>query len=209
MGPVDSNGSIAATGDVTSYLALLDKVLEDRLVSADEADALMGVANDWGLSGEEVCSAHRTYLGELAHAALADGVVTESERRDLLEVARLLGFDSRTLDSVLAAARCCSGSPRELTESAERSESSLVGKSVCFTGALTCKIKGTPISRETAQQLASQAGLLIADSVTKSLEILVVADPHSLSSKAQKARKYGTRIMAEPVFWQTLGVQVD
>jgi DNA polymerase-3 subunit epsilon len=209
MGPVNPASSIAATGDVTSYLALLDKVLEDRLVSADEADALMGVANDWGLSGEEVCSAHRTYLGELAHAALADGVVTEFERRDLLEVARLLGFDSRTLDSVLAAARCCSDSPRELTESAQRLESSLAGKSVCFTGALTCKIKGTPISRETAQQLAFQAGMVIADNVTKSLEILVVADPYSLSGKAQKARKYGTRIMAESVFWQTLGVKVD
>jgi DNA polymerase-3 subunit epsilon len=207
MGPIDQGRYADSTGDVTSYLALLDKALEDRLVSADEADALTAVARDWGLSGEQVCAAHRTYLSELACAALADNVVTESERRDLLEVARLLGFDSRTLDSLLAAAQCRSESP--LANDAACAGNSLAGKSVCFTGSLTCQIKGEAISREMAQQLALEAGLRIADNVTKTLDILVVADPHSLSGKAQKARKYGTRIMAEPVFWQALGVKVD
>jgi hypothetical protein len=45
--------------------------------------------------------------------------------------------------------------------------------------------------------------------VTKKLNILVVADAFTQSGKAKKARKYGTRIMPEIVFWQSLGVEVE
>jgi DNA polymerase-3 subunit epsilon len=41
------------------------------------------------------------------------------------------------------------------------------------------------------------------------LNLLVVADPHTQSGKAAKAKKYGVRIMHEPVFWQAIGVIVD
>jgi len=56
---------------------------------------------------------------------------------------------------------------------------------------------------------AAAAGLVVAPRVTKALDVLVVADPDSLSSKARKAREYGTRIMAEAVFWQAIGVSVE
>jgi DNA polymerase-3 subunit epsilon len=46
-------------------------------------------------------------------------------------------------------------------------------------------------------------------SVTKSLDILVLADPDSMSGKAKKARQYGTRLVAERVFWGELGVAID
>lgn len=49
----------------------------------------------------------------------------------------------------------------------------------------------------------------VADNVTTSLDVLVVADPHSLSGKATKARQYGTRIIAEVAFWRAIGVSVD
>jgi DNA polymerase-3 subunit epsilon len=45
--------------------------------------------------------------------------------------------------------------------------------------------------------------------VTKKLDILVLADPDSLSGKARTARRYGTRLIAEPVFWRELGVTID
>jgi DNA polymerase III subunit epsilon len=41
------------------------------------------------------------------------------------------------------------------------------------------------------------------------LDLLVVADPDSMSGKAKKAREYGIRIVAEPVFWSMMGVNVD
>jgi NAD-dependent DNA ligase len=45
--------------------------------------------------------------------------------------------------------------------------------------------------------------------VTKDLDILVVADPYTRSSKAEAARRYGVRIMAEAAFWRAIGVQVE
>jgi NAD-dependent DNA ligase len=45
--------------------------------------------------------------------------------------------------------------------------------------------------------------------VTKGLDLLVVADPATQSSKAKKAREYGTRIMAEAAFWTALGARVE
>ena len=46
-------------------------------------------------------------------------------------------------------------------------------------------------------------------SVTKKLDILVVADPDSQSEKARKARTYDVRILADRAFWPKLGVQAE
>lgn len=60
-----------------------------------------------------------------------------------------------------------------------------------------------------AAGLATGAGLLVAESVTKKLGVPVVADPQSQSGKAKKARQYGVRILHEPVFWKMIGVDVE
>jgi len=200
---------IATEGAVMAYAALLDHVLEDRHVDESESDALVEMAAKWGLSGEQINFAHREYLNQLAIAALADGVVTEAERRDLKSVTRLLGQDKRDLDQVLqeAAAKVASspsGKPATATP-----EASLTGKRVCFTGELQCRYNGELIPRELAEELATKAGLIVMDSVTKKLDLLVLADPHSQSGKAKKARQYGIRIMHEPVFWKAIGVAVE
>jgi DNA polymerase-3 subunit epsilon len=191
--------------DMSAYLALLDKALEDRIVTEQESDALYTIATEWGLTGEQVCAAHYTYLGELARAAMLDGIVTDSEHRDLIEVTRLLGFDEKTLSTVLNEARA----EPVRSERCDDAREDLTGKSVCFTGTLRYKFNGEPISRDMAHQLAADAGMTIAENVTKSLDILVVADPHSMSGKAKKARQYGTRIMADMAFWRALGISVD
>lgn len=88
-------------------------------------------------------------------------------------------------------------------------QQSLAGKSVCFTGQLTCTIGGLTITRAQAQELAAGCGLNVQDSVTKKLDLLVVADAESLSGKARKARDYGTRILVERSFWHDIGVAID
>jgi DNA polymerase III subunit epsilon len=49
----------------------------------------------------------------------------------------------------------------------------------------------------------------VRDAVSKNLDLLVVADPDSMSGKAKKARTYGTRIMSERAFWKALRIAVD
>jgi DNA polymerase-3 subunit epsilon len=200
---------LATEGAVMAYAALLDRVLEDRHVDDSEGDALVEMAAKWGLSGEQINFAHREYVNQLAIAAVADGVITEAERRDLKLVARLFGQEKRNLDQVFqeAAARMAStplGTPVTPT-----AEASLTGKRVCFTGELQCRYDGQLIPRELAEELATKAGLIVMDSVTKKLDLLVLADPHSQSGKAKKARQYGIRIMHEPVFWKAIGVAVE
>ncbi len=140
----------------------------------------------------------------LARAALADNVVTKNEMDDLVEVTRLLGFDRPMLDQVLQE---CRGLQQAAAVAVE--QPTLTGKTVCFTGELSGKIGGVRIERQKAQELAQAAGLIVADNVTKKLDILVVADPATLSGKAKKARDYGTRIMAEMPFWKAINANVD
>jgi DNA polymerase-3 subunit epsilon len=188
------------------YLGTLERVLEDRRVDAAEGDALVSLAGTLGLDGDAIQKLHNGYLERLIAAALDDGVVTENERRDLDTVALLLGFDSEQVHDALrrGAAHRLSGC---IALPIERG-GSLAGKRVCFTGESICSYQGQPLTREVAADLARAAGLEVADSVTKKLDILVVADPHTQSGKARKASQYGTRIVHEPVFWQILGVTV-
>lgn len=198
----------AETPNVLAYLALVGRILEDRIIDASEEDALVDAALNLQLSKAQLDSAHRTYLHNLAVLALADGVVSEAERRDLHAVARLLGQDNSQLDGVLetAAAQLASTNPGH-TKSTDESE--FWGQRVCFTGEIQSTISGRPITRDIAEAIATQAGLDIANTVTKNLDILVVADPHTQSGKAKKARKYGTRILSETVFRQMLAANVD
>jgi DNA polymerase-3 subunit epsilon len=198
----------AETPSVLAYLALVDRVLEDRIIDADEEDVLVDAALNWRLSKVQLDAAHRKYLHNLAVLALADGVVSDAERRDLHAVARLLGQDDSQLDGVLetAAMQLASAYPNITTPT---DKDQLQGQRLCFTGQIQSTIGGQPISRDIAEILATQAGFIVANSVTKKLDILVVADPHTQSGKAKKARKYGTRILSEAVFWRMLGANVD
>ena len=65
------------------------------------------------------------------------------------------------------------------------------------------------IDREFAHSLAIEKGLIVKKGVSKKLDLLVVADPNSQSSKARKARDYGVKIIAEAVFWRNIGVTIE
>jgi len=198
----------SVTPDLLAYLALIDRILEDRVIDSNETEILIDAAGRWNLGPAELRQAHNTYIHSLAIRALADGIVTDAERNDLHEVARLLGFDTTELDKMLDTA---SRQLRTALPSANASTSSqdLHGKRICFTGELASCIDGEPITRDMAEALAEKAGLIVLSGVTKSLDILVVADPNTQSGKAKKARQYGIRILAEPVFWHTVNIKVD
>lgn len=187
---------------IPQYLNVLDRILEDRVVTKAEAAELESLARSWGMTAGEVQTAHQAYMQALARTAFSDGVVTDRERRDIEGVAELLAIAPGRLDLMLEKRGVT-------TISASSEKVSLEGRTVCFTGALECTLNGDLITREVAEHLASQAGLVPQKSVTKSLDLLVVADPDSMSSKARKARVYGTRIMAETVFFAAIEVDVS
>lgn len=69
----------------------------------------------------------------------------------------------------------------------------LGGKSFCFTGAASRP-------RKELWALVESNGGVIFESVKKGLDYLVMADPNSTSSKAQKARKAGVNLISEDAF---------
>ena len=85
----------------------------------------------------------------------------------------------------------------------------LRGRSVCFTGSSVCSIDGVRLSRDDQERLALAAGMDVRQSVTSRLDYLVVSHEDSQSTKAQRAAQLGVRRIAEPEFWQLLGVVVD
>jgi DNA polymerase-3 subunit epsilon len=196
---------------VLAYTALLDRVLEDRHIDATESDSLVEVASKWGLSLAHIRDAHHDYALRLSAAALADGQMSDAERQDLLLVAHLLGIEANSLESTVSEAseKLATLVRSKPSPSHTANDSDLKGKRVCFTGEFQCSIKGEFITRELASEFATKKGLVVADSVTKKLDLLVVADPQTQSGKAKKARQYGIRILHEPVFWKAIGVAVD
>ncbi|WP_100444736.1 3'-5' exonuclease [Glycomyces xiaoerkulensis] len=166
-----------------TYLALLDRALIDRHVSASEADQLVDLAADLGITRPIAIDLHRQYLRALAEAALDDGVVTDDERADLEHVARLLSLPAAEADRALRAAAALERPirvPAPFTLKA--------GDTVVLTGSFA------ESKRYWADRLES-AGLRVGAGVTKRTALVVAADPDSMSGKATKARQYGIPVI--------------
>ena len=181
--PADTS---AAGWASVEYLALLDVVLLDRLVTEAEALELASLADELGLTAAAAEATHRHYVERLAQAALRDGVVTDDERADLQRVCDLLALDRAILDELLAA------EPSLDSPAAPAGLMFEVGDRVTFTG------ETTP-SRSVLEGIARAAGLDVGG-VTKKSRALVAADPNSESGKARKARDYGVPVISTQVF---------
>ena len=67
-------------------IVIRSRILDDRVIHSHEADSRVAAAAHWNFSREEIGSANRSYMHNLVVGTLADGVVTDSERRDLKKV---------------------------------------------------------------------------------------------------------------------------
>lgn len=170
-----------------AYLLTLENALLDRSISRSEGRQLLGTAESAGLRPETVDRLHRQYLREVAVEALDDGVVTESERRDLDLVAAALGFASHDVEQALQWAAAQTGERQSTTTFTLRP-----GDRVVFTG---------DMARSREQWIATiVAAGLTTGGVAKSTRLVVAADADSLSRKAVKARQYGIPVVSEVAF---------
>jgi DNA polymerase-3 subunit epsilon len=175
-----------------TYLAALDRALADRVVTSAEASELGDLAHALSLGAEELLGVHRSYLVAVAGAALADGVITPAEMDDLREVARLLALGEDDLAAALAVD--ADADPVALPSGDELSR----GDAVVITG------ETLMVSRAELEQRTRDAGLRLVSAVSRKTTVLVVADPHTQSGKARKAREVGTRIVGEAAYLQML-----
>lgn len=175
-----------APEDEATYLVALDRALLDRAISHTEGRELLATAEAAGLTRETVGRLHHDYLRSVAQEALADGVVTPDERRDLESVASALGLGAPYLEEALDWA--LENGPSDQTPSFALQP----GDRIVFTGEMG---RGRD---EWVAEIAA-AGLA-SGGVTKSTRLLVAADPDSMSGKAAKARQYGIPVVGEDAF---------
>jgi DNA polymerase-3 subunit epsilon len=177
-----------ATAELDSYLDLLDRVIEDRIIDDDEIAELSALAADLGLTRDGAIQAHRDYLLHLATAAWRDRVITDLEHADLLDAARLLGVTPEDALAILGQAEDISRQSGRLWQTGlER------GARVVLTGDMS-------MGKDELKALAESAGLRVTGSVSGKTALLVAADPWSQSGKARAARQLGVRIVTEQVF---------
>lgn len=172
---------------IESYLEVLESALLDHYLSRHEEETLVAMAEELGLSRHLLDEIHWEYLRSMATIALADGVVTDDERADLLHVAELVGLTPNQVDVALALApvrQACA-------------EFALApGDVLCLTGAMR-----RPRSEWEAE--LGQRGFVVG-SLTRRTRILIAADPDSVSGKASKAREYGIPIINEDALTRLL-----
>jgi DNA polymerase-3 subunit epsilon len=180
------------------YLALLDRALIDRVLSAREADQLVSLAADMGIDRPTATRLNGDYLGALTRAAVADGQVTDGEFQDLTAVAELLGLGAAAVAPELD--RAWQDRPDQLAatgagapQAQEPGFRLSPGDLIVFTGELSRP-------RAELEAVARSAGLVPHPAVTKKVAVLVAADPDSLSGKARKAAGYGIPIITEASF---------
>lgn len=173
---------------VESYLEVLESALLDHYLSRHEEDALVEMAEELSLPRQLLDEIHCEYLRSMARVALADGVVTDAERAELLQVAELCGLSPSHVDTALALAPV-----RQVS-----AEFALApGDVLCLTGAMR-----RPRAEWEAELV--ERGFVIG-SLTRRTRVLVAADPDSVSGKAKKAREYGVPIITEDALARLLG----
>jgi DNA polymerase-3 subunit epsilon len=178
------------------YLALVDRALLDRLLSARERDALVELACDLGIDRQTAERLHQGYLAALARAALSDGEVTDEEVRDLVVVATLLGLSREQALAAIHEAATTEAACAAVSDDAAFAQDCFrlsPGDRVVFTGDML-------VPREVWIGRAADAGLIAHPSVTKGVALVIAADPDSLSGKARKAASYGIPIVTEEAF---------
>lgn len=176
------------------YLELLSKAMLDLHLSVHETRELLKLADELGISQERCRNLHLYYLEQLIQAAWADGRVTRQERYDLYLAADLLAVDRDVVDQGLASP------PDKPTEAvAPPPQETKPGAVIVLTGAM---------SRERAELAGflTHMQYVVADGVTKKTDLVVAADPDSLSGKAAKARKYGIPVVREQYLYDVIGV---
>lgn len=171
------------------YLALVDRALLDRVLSAHEVEELFSYAASCGIVRGRCEELHLEYFAELVRLAWEDHVLTEDEREDLERVASLLCIPPEVLEAAMVPPPEVQ---REETHARNvvRGIELVEGDVIVLTGEMKRQ-------RSEWKEILEARGLIVKGGVSKKVKLLIAADPDSLSGKAKKAREYGIPIVSE------------
>ncbi len=181
------------------YLALLDQAISDGFLSARESETLRDIATELEIDSFSRDILHRRYFDSLVTAAWRDSELTDSERADIVSVARLLSIPTRLIAWAIQPRTAEHFERASTFRTPPRPDAPDLGPGdlVALTGEMTRP-------RTFYEQAISDLGMVAGDAITRQTSVLVAADVHSLSGKARKARAYGIPIVSEEQFMGVL-----
>lgn len=185
---------LAATEEENEFLAILDRVIADEVVTVQESQELLDAAAHAGITSTRLEELRRIYFLRLVDLVWEDGVLTGSEEQALDRVAEFMGVD----DELLAQAK---SGPFEKAKTAVETHFDFrveQGSLVVLTGDMV-------EPRSHYEAIVTGAGFKVAPAVTKKVSLVVAADATSISGKARKARDYGIPIVQIEDFLAYLG----
>jgi DNA polymerase-3 subunit epsilon len=186
---------ISGPAEHLEYLALLDRALLDRYLSAHEQSALVAAADDLGISQSIVRELHMQYFASVADVAWSDGILTGEELSDLTTIAELLRIPIQQVEDASRARR---------QTAPQAPASGTPARSFLEPGDLVVLTGDMSKPRNVIEAELEAAGFRPHGAVTKKVRLLVAADPDSLSGKARKARSYGIPVVGEDYLWNRL-----
>lgn len=189
-----------APAGAMAYLEKLAEVLEDGVLTSEEAADLREVAAVHDLDHTDVTATHRAFVLSMAHAAMSDGKVTRAETEELRAVAALFDVAPDLVRSLIDAAETArhmrlSAGLGPLPRGWAHGEPLRVGDKVVFTG---CEGAG----RDALEQRSTDLGVRILNNVSSKTAMLVT-DGTMHGGKYEKATALGIR-MVEPATYQRL-----
>ena len=164
--------------DVLAYLDKLDEVLEDLVLTDEEARELEHLRRTLELSDAEARLAHQGYLQAVIKAAEADHIITPAEHRVLTAVAELLDCEAADVPAASSAEHLVVRETR-----------------VCAAGGAS-DADGKPMPREEFRARCHAKGIVLLSSVSSRCDILVTEYLHIKTSNAEKARELGIPVMS-------------
>ncbi|MET9276012.1 exonuclease domain-containing protein [Kribbella sp. NPDC003557] len=190
---VDQLPRVPEPPQADSYLVLLDTLLADREITAADADQLVQVATELGLTRPQVDHLHRYYVSALAAASWGTGRITPDQRSDLDKVAVILGQRAADVDDALLRA----SSGRYVVPDRPGARGFPRGSTLVFTGDMV-------EPREVWWDRAVAAGFAPQEAVRPDTTFVVAADVDSLSVKARAAREFDVPIISTDDFRRLL-----
>ncbi len=203
--------------NLNQYSIALQSYIEDKEVSDEEIRKIQEFVSEFNISIDEARQIHKHILDTYTDIALLDSKITDEEMYKLRQISKLLGIENYLEESIEN-----SGNNNIKNKLLDKTISvlplkresnfyieDLKGKLVCFTGDILVVSSGQEYDKDGLTSVSKNKGINISSTLNKKVDILVAQDVFSQSSKIQKAKNYGIRILDSNDFARKIGVIPD
>ena len=203
--------------NLNQYSIALQSYIEDKEVSDEEILKIQEFVSEFNISIDEARQIHKHILDTYTDIALLDSKITDEEMYKLRQISKLLGIENYLEESIENSSnnniknklldKTISVLP--LKRESNFYIEDLKGKLVCFTGDILVVSSGQEYDKDGFTSVSKNKGINISSTLNKKVDILVAQDVFSQSSKIQKAKNYGIRILDSNDFARKIGVIPD